>query len=607
MMIVAAWLVYCIALSVVLTAGAFAWESAARWSGRTTRWVWLGALAGSISLPWLLRLVPARAWPEAVPAAVPVFAIDPLAVGAPAAGGWPAVELALAGWATLSLAAVLYLALLLVRLNAARRGWQATELDGGRVFVTRTLGPGAVGIGRGVVVLPAWVLALDAELRTLLLQHEREHVRAGDPRTLLAALGLVALAPWNFVAWFQLLRLRNAIEVDCDTRVLAGGADPERYGSLLLEVGRRRSGGTLVMATFAEPRVFLRERIRRIAHWPVERRRGRAAAFGMLALALFATALSARDPVRAGAGLAALSGVSAHGGMATSPAAPSSAGDPARLAGASSSAESSSLAAPSSLELAVDTPPPVRAVPPRSVVTPMSVAPELRNRPAVVQAVRDNYPPLLRDAGIRGNAVIAVFVDEKGVVQKVEVASSTGYPALDQAAVAVARVMEFRPALNNGAPTAVWVELPINFGAQTVVAAPPAPPPPPRGVEPQERPAPARSAEAEARLARVGAEPVFTPYTVAPELLNREEVQRALVRNYPPMLRDAGIGGAPTVHLFIDEAGTVRSTRLSRSGGYPALDEAALRVAATMRFASAVNRDEPVAVWIELPIVFTAR
>jgi outer membrane biosynthesis protein TonB len=34
-------------------------------------------------------------------------------------------------------------------------------------------------------------------------------------------------------------------------------------------------------------------------------------------------------------------------------------------------------------------------------------------------------------------------------------------------------------------------------------------------------------------------------------------VQRALERNYPPLLRDAGIGGTPVVWFFIDENGRV--------------------------------------------------
>jgi protein TonB len=107
--------------------------------------------------------------------------------------------------------------------------------------------------------------------------------------------------------------------------------------------------------------------------------------------------------------------------------------------------------------------------------------------------------------------------------------------------------------------------------------------------------------------ADLSAAPVFTPMTVRPELLNRAEVQRALVRNYPPLLRDAGIGGSPTVHFFIDENGRVLRRLLSQESGYPALDEAALAVAEVMKFSPALNRDKKVQVWVEIPIIFSAK
>ena len=107
--------------------------------------------------------------------------------------------------------------------------------------------------------------------------------------------------------------------------------------------------------------------------------------------------------------------------------------------------------------------------------------------------------------------------------------------------------------------------------------------------------------------ADLSAAPVFTPMTVAPELRNRDEISRALVRNYPPLLRDAGIGGSPTVHFFIDENGRVLRTLLSKSSGYPALDDAAIAVAQKMEFSPALNRDKKVQVWVEIPIVFTAK
>ena len=102
----------------------------------------------------------------------------------------------------------------------------------------------------------------------------------------------------------------------------------------------------------------------------------------------------------------------------------------------------------------------------------------------------------------------------------------------------------------------------------------------------------------------IEAAPVFTPYTVKPELRNREAVQRALVRNYPPLLRDAGIGGTTLLWMLIDETGTVQKTQVKEKSGHDALDQAAQKVGEVMQFTPALNRDQKVKVWIQLPIVF---
>ncbi|HUH13484.1 MAG TPA: TonB family protein, partial [Longimicrobiales bacterium] len=82
----------------------------------------------------------------------------------------------------------------------------------------------------------------------------------------------------------------------------------------------------------------------------------------------------------------------------------------------------------------------------------------------------------------------------------------------------------------------------------------------------------------------LSAAPTFTPYDVKPELKNSAEVQRALQRYYPPMLRDAGIGGTVNVWFFIDESGRVLRNQINKSSGHDALDQAAIRVAEIMEF-----------------------
>jgi protein TonB len=101
--------------------------------------------------------------------------------------------------------------------------------------------------------------------------------------------------------------------------------------------------------------------------------------------------------------------------------------------------------------------------------------------------------------------------------------------------------------------------------------------------------------------------PIFTPFTVKPELRNQDEVARALQRNYPPLLRDAGIGGTTIMWFFIDEKGAVIRTQLFKASGHDALDEAAVKIASIMRFSPALNRDKAVQVWVQIPITFQSR
>jgi periplasmic protein TonB len=98
--------------------------------------------------------------------------------------------------------------------------------------------------------------------------------------------------------------------------------------------------------------------------------------------------------------------------------------------------------------------------------------------------------------------------------------------------------------------------------------------------------------------------PTFTPFTVAPDIVNRDEIIEALRQAYPPLLKEAGIGGEVRVYFYIDKTGSVQTTRIDSSSGHQALDDAALAVADLYRFSPALNRDEIVPVWVSFPIQF---
>jgi len=103
----------------------------------------------------------------------------------------------------------------------------------------------------------------------------------------------------------------------------------------------------------------------------------------------------------------------------------------------------------------------------------------------------------------------------------------------------------------------------------------------------------------------VSAQPTFTPYEVAPEITNRGDVQSALVREYPAVLRDAGVGGTVLMHFFIDATGSLENVLVAQTSGFEQLDAAAMRVAEVFEFSPALNRDQRVPVWIQVPITFT--
>lgn len=653
-----AWVCYGVLVSVLLSAAALVAEAALRSWHRGARWSWLGALLAGVALPVWAYLRPSEPLaPDALLA--PVLELAPMVIASPVepAVGWP--HWPAAAWAIASALAVLVLLLSHRALARARRSWREADVDGTRVLVSRDLGPAVVGVVRPRIVVPEWLLALDAALRRLMLLHEEEHRAAGDSRMLLGGLLLCAAMPWNPLLWWQLHRMRVAMELDCDERVLARAGDPARYGQLLLEVGRRRSERYLLAAAFAEPRVLLEKRVRALLQWPRAPRPLRAVLLGGAALLLLGFAYATPDPLaRAQQPVpsaeqlvqAVIERVTGEEEATTSPASvpvvPQDTVRPPRLlneavlrakaqevyppllrdAGIGGTAQvyvhvdtlgrvarmqidkSSGYPAldeaalkvaavaqfrpaeedgrkvtawvtlPVQFTVGTQRPPIERA----SAATDsararatVSTRPgegyqtrALRNGSEVAQAMVRNYPPLLRDAGIGGTAVIGVFANEEGLATKTQVMTSSGYRALDEAALKVVELMRFEPAAEAG-----WVQVPVQFT-------------PPGNLE---------------------AGPQLTPMTLRPELKNAPAVQRALIENYPAALRDAGIGGSPVVWFLIGEDGMVRKVQLSKSSGFVALDEAALRVAQVMEFTPAFNRDRKVAVWVEIPIVFTSR
>jgi len=92
--------------------------------------------------------------------------------------------------------------------------------------------------------------------------------------------------------------------------------------------------------------------------------------------------------------------------------------------------------------------------------------PALANSAEVTRAINAFYPPALKAAGIGGTVLVAVTVDERGIVTERSVASSSGSRLLDEAALRVAERMRFVPATTGGMPVRARAVVPIVFSAR---------------------------------------------------------------------------------------------------------------------------------------------
>jgi periplasmic protein TonB len=85
------------------------------------------------------------------------------------------------------------------------------------------------------------------------------------------------------------------------------------------------------------------------------------------------------------------------------------------------------------------------------------------------------YPPALLAQGIEGRVLLRLYVDSAGNVNpdSIRIAESSGYPALDSAALVGAPELRYSPALHQGRPIAAPFLQPVQFrGPRSRSAAP---------------------------------------------------------------------------------------------------------------------------------------
>ena len=303
-----AWMVYTITVSLLLTVAAFAAEQVAMARRAPVRWIWALAIAASLALPAAVPSVKFEV-PVAFAAGAPARTIALRDMAAPsltppawtpgAAVGVGAVDTDAAlmtAWATVSACMLAGLGGCAVHLYRRKRRWTERRVAGAMVYVSKDVGPAVVGLLRPRIVVPAWLAEAPALKQELVVAHEQSHLHARDPQLLsLALLALVAM-PWNLPLWWQLRRLRLAVEVDCDARVLRQGHDLQQYGAALIDIGERHSAFIGTAAAMAESRSSLEHRIRIMVRLPQRWKRRIAPAVAALSLCMVAVAARIGPP-----------------------------------------------------------------------------------------------------------------------------------------------------------------------------------------------------------------------------------------------------------------------------------------------------------------------
>jgi protein TonB len=77
--------------------------------------------------------------------------------------------------------------------------------------------------------------------------------------------------------------------------------------------------------------------------------------------------------------------------------------------------------------------------------------------------VEPTYPPASRRAGEEGTVRLRVFVDERGRPQDVQVAQTSGFARLDDAAKQAVKRWRFQAATDGTGPIATWTQVAITF------------------------------------------------------------------------------------------------------------------------------------------------
>lgn len=198
---------------------------------------------------------------------------------------------------------------------------------------------------------------------------------------------------------------------------------------------------------------------------------------------------------------------------------------------------------------------------------------EVDKAPELLTILNPEYPKLAKLAGIQGTVYLKLLIDEKGNVEKVKVEQGVK-DMLDESALKAAKKAKFSPAIVKEKPTKVWVILPIAFKLALDKKEPP--------------------------LNISGEEPDFNKFV---EYEKGPEMIEPATPDYPVEAKKNGITGKVFVKVLIDKEGTPKKAVVIKSD-LELFNQPAVDAAMKSKFSPAMDKGNPIAVWVVLPYKF---
>jgi TonB family protein len=211
--------------------------------------------------------------------------------------------------------------------------------------------------------------------------------------------------------------------------------------------------------------------------------------------------------------------------------------------------------------------------------------------PMVIYQVEPQFSQEASQAKFMGVVLLNLIVDQDGLPQNVHVVRGVGM-GLDEKAVEAVRQYKFKPAMENGSPVPVSINVEVNF---QIFDKPPTSP-----------------AVAEAAKSFPGVSGTFTvPPTTKPDLATRKIgggvstpiVIYSVSPEYTPEARKAKTEGIVLVNLIVDQHGVPQNVHVVH-GIDVGLDENAVEAVRQYRFRPAMEDGKPVRVELDVEVNF---